>query len=75
MFVGTATTSAVFDGFPPASARSSVASEVASASYRDPVSWEERLVTVELNGCQRVIEDAHVPQQAPRELLEELSER
>lgn len=74
-FVGTATTSALLDNLVPAAACSAVAAEVASTSYRDPLSGQEGLLTVELDGCQRVIADGYVPWQASDELLADLAQR
>ncbi|MGW6656413.1 hypothetical protein [Rhodococcus sp. NPDC055024] len=68
-FVGTSSTTEPFDGLPPAPDCDVVATEVASTIHVDSLTGEERLLTVELDGCQRVIVDGYAPLQASDELL------
>ncbi|MCD2106303.1 hypothetical protein O4214_17660 [Rhodococcus erythropolis] len=46
-----------------------MATEAASTIYVDRPTTEERLLTVELDGCRRVIADGYAPMQASDELL------
>ena len=68
-FVGTSWTMETVDGLPPAPDCDVVATEVASRMYLDGVASEERLLTVEFDGCRRVIADGYAPLQASDELL------
>ena len=68
-FVGTSSTTETFDGLPPAPDCDAVATEVASTIYVDRPTNEERLLTVEIDGCRRVIADGYAPMQASDELL------
>ncbi|MDI9901646.1 hypothetical protein QM716_17465 [Rhodococcus sp. IEGM 1409] len=68
-FVGTSWTTEPIDGLPPAPDCDAVATEVASTIYVDSLTSEERLLTVEIDGCHRVIADGYAPLQASDELL------
>ncbi|WP_261778469.1 MULTISPECIES: hypothetical protein [unclassified Rhodococcus (in: high G+C Gram-positive bacteria)] len=74
-FIGTVSRSTVFDGFASAPECYATANELASTSYLDTLSGQERVVTVELDGCQRVVADGYVPQTASKELLHDLGSR
>ncbi len=67
--LGTSSTTETFDGLPPAPDCDAVATEVASTIYVDRPTNEERLLTVEIDGCRRVIADGYAPMQASDELL------
>ncbi|ROZ43742.1 hypothetical protein EEB13_21775 [Rhodococcus sp. WS3] len=69
-FVGTSSTMETIDGLPPAPDCDAVATEVASTNYVDSFTNQEQLLTVELDGCRRVIADGYAPLQASDELLE-----
>lgn len=68
-FVGTSWTTETVGGLPPASDCDRVATETASTMYLDGVTNQDRLLTVELDGCRRVIADGYAPLQASDELL------
>ncbi|MCJ0906187.1 hypothetical protein [Rhodococcus sp. ARC_M6] len=68
-FVGTSWTTETVDGLPSAPDCDAVATEVASRMYLDGFTNQERLLTVELDGCHRVIADGYAPLQASDELL------
>ena len=71
-FVGTSWTTEPIGGFPPAPGCDAVATQVAATMYTDRVTNQERLLTVELDGCRRVIADGYAPLQASEELLASL---
>lgn len=57
------------EGLPPAAPCSSVATRTAVTSYVGSGPLNIRSLTVELDGCRRVIPDGHVPLQASEEIL------
>ena len=69
-FVGTSWTTEAIGALPSAPGCDAVATEVASTMYMDGATNQERLLTVELDGCRRVIADGYAPLQASDELLE-----
>lgn len=69
-FIGTSSTTETIDDLPPAPDCDAVATEVASTIYVDSFTNQEQLLTVELDGCRRVIADGYVPLEASDELLE-----
>ena len=67
-FVGTRSTTVTIDGLVPAPACDVAATEVASTMYTGGPIGQQQLVTVEIDGCRRVIVDGYAPLQATKEL-------
>lgn len=72
VFVGTASTMDTLDGLPTAPRCDAVATDIASTTYSDVSTGQDRLLTVELDGCRRVIADGYAPLQASDALLRSL---